>query len=111
MADECKAVIGYTSYPNKRFNLSTEADYYNISSLIWQAAHECDDTDEVIAGACNIVFPRCLMGYSLELCRQSCLGKRVRKPTFRMHCVRLAFWQLSAAASCSHYVQRSLSRF
>lgn len=75
MADECKAIIGYTSYPNERFNLSSEADYHNISSKIWQAAHECDNTDEVIAGACRIVYPRCLMGYSLELCRQSCLGK------------------------------------
>lgn len=78
MPDVCKAVIPYTDYPNKRFDLFIEDDYYNISMKIHEAAQECEDPDEVIAGACSIIYPRCLMGYTLEICRQSCLGKRER---------------------------------
>lgn len=74
MPDECKAVVGYTSYPNERLGLHSYDEYYNATMKIWQAAQECEDSDEVMAGACRVVYPRCLMGWTYELCRQTCLG-------------------------------------
>lgn len=76
MAEECKAVIGFTSYPNERLGLDSAEEYYNVTMMAWRAAQQCEDADEVIAGACHVIYPRCLMGYSLELCRRTCLGER-----------------------------------
>ena len=80
MPDVCKKIIGYTKYPNEHLNLFTEGDYYNITAEIWHAAEQCEDTDEVIAGACHVVYPRCLMGYAVPLCRQACMGEYTEEP-------------------------------
>lgn len=74
MPDECKAAIGYTSYPNDKLGLYNADDYKNVSLRIWQAAQECKDPEEVVKGACHVVYPRCLLGHSLYPCRETCLG-------------------------------------
>jgi hypothetical protein len=71
---ECRGVIPYTSYPNERFGLYTEEDYRNLSAQIASAAEGCSDAESVRVGACQVLFPRCLMGYSLYPCRATCLG-------------------------------------
>ena len=32
------------------------------------------DKDVARWGACNMMYPRCLLGWELQFCRQSCLG-------------------------------------
>lgn len=72
---ECKSVIPYTSYPNTRLGLMDEEAYGNISQMIMEAAQNCTDPEKIMMGACHILFPRCLMGYSFYLCKQTCMGK------------------------------------
>jgi hypothetical protein len=83
MPDVCKAIIPYTSYPNEPLQLFDEEAYVKISTEVWAAAHSCNNTDAIIWGACNAIYPRCLLGFSLYLCRQTCLGK---PPSFNDAC-------------------------
>lgn len=78
MAPECKSIIPYTSYPNEPLGLYDEEAYRNVTADVWAAAYSCNDTEAIIWGACNAIYPRCLMGFPLHLCRQTCLGKRRR---------------------------------
>jgi hypothetical protein len=75
MPDECKAVIGYTSYPNEQLGLYSEDHYRNVSMRVWEAAQECREPEKVVQGACHVVYPRCLLGHTLYVCRQTCLGE------------------------------------
>ncbi|KAF6017572.1 hypothetical protein EB796_024123 [Bugula neritina] len=73
---ECAEFIPYTTYPNKLFNLTTEDEYGNFSASIeFILRNNCTDVDEYWAtwGVCNMMFPRCLQGFELQLCRNTCL--------------------------------------
>lgn len=76
MPEECKPIIPYTSYPNEPLGLYDEAAYRNLTAEVWMAVQSCNNTEEMIWGACNVIYPRCLLGYQLFLCRQTCLGER-----------------------------------
>lgn len=83
---ECAHYVPYTSYPNELFGLDSEEDYLNMSSMMEQALRDSNCTgehEEFTWGVCSILFPRCLLGFSLYPCRQSCLGKQccAREPS------------------------------
>jgi len=67
--------VPYTSFPNERLGLMNEEDYLNVSSLMKEAIENCSRPDELAWGACNILFPRCLLGFDLYPCRDACLGE------------------------------------
>ena len=74
----CRNYIPYVSYPNERFGLYNESDYYNVTAdLIETIEQSCNSSDQqsIQWGVCNMIFPRCLMGFPLYLCRESCLGE------------------------------------
>lgn len=74
--EECSGIIPYTTVPNELFNLTSAYEYGNFSEDIEMAMQNCSlDEDAAVWGVCNIMFPRCLAGYDLQLCRNSCLGK------------------------------------
>ena len=75
---ECGDIIPYTSETNKLFELETEADYMNFSNAIMNSLEECN-MDSYIArwGVCNMMFPRCLLGWELQFCKWTCLGMNV----------------------------------
>jgi hypothetical protein len=75
MPAECKPVIPYTTYPNEPLQLFDEAAYRNLTERVWMAAQSCNNTEAIVWGACNAIYPRCLLGHPLHLCRQTCLGK------------------------------------
>lgn len=79
--EECKDIVPYTTYPNKIFELETEEDYLNFSTTIQKALANCT-IDELTAkwGVCNMMFPRCLMGFELQLCRNTCLSTLLSCP-------------------------------
>jgi hypothetical protein len=70
----CSDVIPYTSYPNTLFNLTDKEDYEEFSMMVKGAIENCTDPETLMKGACHIAFPRCLMGFSLYMCRQTCMG-------------------------------------
>lgn len=74
---ECADIVPYTSYPNTLFGLNETVDYDNFARTLETALQNCT-IDEFRArwGVCNIMFPRCLLGFELQLCRQTCLGKQ-----------------------------------
>ena len=73
---ECRDIIPYTSYPNKLFGLESAEDYNNFTMKMKDALSNCTVDPEMARwGACNIILPRCLLGYDLQLCRNTCLGK------------------------------------
>ena len=74
--EECQHIIPYTSYPNRLFGLEDEEDYKNVTDMVMKAVEDyCNDTDTIGWGACNMLFPRCLLGFPLYLCRETCLGE------------------------------------
>ena len=74
-ADQCSDIIPYTSKTNKLYDLETEEDFKNFSMSLHMALENCTmDKDVARWGACNMIYPRCLMGWELQFCRQSCLG-------------------------------------
>ena len=74
----CADIIPYTSYPNNVLGLRDEDDYKRLLERIDCAKSNCtDDDDKLRWGVCHMVFPRCLMGHQLHLCRSTCRGKRV----------------------------------
>lgn len=73
--DDCKGIIPYVSYPNELLQLYDETEYYNRTAEVWKAAQSCNNTDAIIWGACNAIYPRCLGGYPLYLCKETCLGE------------------------------------
>ena len=75
--DECADIIPYTTYPNQLFELNSTEEYTNFSDAVRMSLEQCS-IDPYMArwGACNMMFPRCLMGYELQFCRKSCLGKK-----------------------------------
>ena len=73
---ECSDIIPYTSYPNEALGLYNRSDYESLSGRIMTAVNSsCSNHTMMRWGACNMLFPRCLMGYDLLLCRNTCLGK------------------------------------
>ena len=74
MPDECKAVVHYTSHSDRKLALPDGEDFGNWTMAILRAARECEDPEEMVAGACLAVFPRCLLGHPLQLCRRTCVG-------------------------------------
>ena len=75
MPDECKRVVHYTSRSGKKLALPEYGeDSANATMAILRAARECEDPEEMVAGACLAVYPRCLLGHSLPLCRRTCVG-------------------------------------
>jgi hypothetical protein len=73
--EECADIIPYTSYPNTLFGLNNEEDYTNFTNTIKAAMSNCTMEEEWAHwGVCNIMFPRCLLGFDLQLCRNTCLG-------------------------------------
>lgn len=74
VAEECADLIPYTTYPNTLFGINGTEEYHNFSNAIQQALQNCT-MDEYWArwGVCNIMFPRCLQGWELQLCRDTCL--------------------------------------
>lgn len=75
MPEQCRHVIPYTSYPNELFGLDSEDQYKNMSAMITAASADCNNTELIGWGACNMLFPRCLLGFPLYLCRETCLGE------------------------------------
>ena len=74
-AEECSDIIPYTSKTNKLYDLETEEDFKNFSMSLHMALENCTmDKDVARWGACNMIYPRCLMGWELQFCRQNCLG-------------------------------------
>jgi len=73
---ECADVVPYTTYPNKLFMLNGTAQYTQFSDNITAALMNCSGLDELSTrwGVCNIMFPRCLLGFELQLCRETCLS-------------------------------------
>ena len=70
---ECADIVPYTSYPNERLGLKDEESYKNLSMAIKRAINEsCGDHEMMRWGACNLVFPRCLLGWELQMCRRTC---------------------------------------
>ena len=76
--DQCSDIIPYTSMTNKLYDLETEEDFKNFSMSLHMALENCTmDKDVARWGACNMIYPRCLMGWELQFCRQSCLGRDI----------------------------------
>ena len=74
-ADQCSDIIPYTSKTNKLYDLETEEDFKNFSMSLHMALENCTmDKDVARWGACNMIYPRCLMGWELQFCQHSCLG-------------------------------------
>lgn len=74
--EECSDIVPYTSYPNKRFGLETEDDYVSFANNVSTALRNCTvDNATAHWGVCNMMFPRCLLGYDLHLCQYTCLGR------------------------------------
>lgn len=78
MPEECGDLIPYTSYPNTRLGLYEEDDYRQFVDMIKGAAANCTDQEKIRWGVCNSVFPRCLKGFQLYMCRDVCEGKTDR---------------------------------
>ena len=73
--DDCRDIIPYTTKTNKLYELETEEDYKNFSDAAIKALEQCTiDAYTARWGVCNMMFPRCLLGWELQFCRQSCLG-------------------------------------
>ena len=72
---ECSDIIPYTSKTNKLYELETKEDYGNFSEAVMRSLEQCT-FDPYMArwGACNMIHPRCLMGWELQFCRKSCLS-------------------------------------
>ena len=75
MPDECRDLIPYTSYPNARLGLYERDDYEELIDMIRGATANCTDQEKIRWGVCNSVFPRCLKGFPLYMCRDVCEGK------------------------------------
>ena len=71
----CADIIPYTSFPNKVLGLEDEDDYKRLLERIHCATSNCTDNEKLRWGVCHMVFPRCLMGHHLHLCRRTCRGK------------------------------------
>ena len=71
----CEDIIPYTSKTNTLYKLETEEEYKNFSGAVIKSLEQCS-IDPYMArwGACNMIHPRCLMGWELQLCKQNCLG-------------------------------------
>ena len=75
--EECSDIIPYTSYPNKLLALESAEDYERLGDRIQKAAANCSDGEKIRWGACHMMFPRCLMGHELYLCKDTCRGTLV----------------------------------
>lgn len=73
--EECADIIPYTKYPNTLFELETDEDYREIADRIYKAAEDCSDNETIRWGACHMLFPRCLLGHELHLCKDTCMGE------------------------------------
>ena len=75
----CSDIIPYTTYPNDVFGLNSTEEYKAFGENITAALMTCTSVDEDVArwGVCNMMFPRCLLGFELQLCQESCMGKCV----------------------------------
>ena len=73
--EECRDIIPYTTYPNQLYELNTTEEYAAFNESIWMALDNCT-MDPYFArwGVCTMMYPRCLQGWELQFCRQSCLG-------------------------------------
>lgn len=74
--EECSDIISYTNYPNTVFNLNSTEEYTAFSDNITAALSNCTGLDPYWSrwDVCHMIFPRCIMGFELILCRQNCLG-------------------------------------
>lgn len=77
--EECKDIIPYTTLPNRLFGLNTEAEYLNFTHDVQMALQNCT-MDEASAkwAVCNMMFPRCLLGWELQVCKKTCLGTNLK---------------------------------
>lgn len=71
----CEDLIPYTSYPNTRLGLHDKDDYEKLLSMVHTSAQNCSDPETIRWGVCNSVFPRCLLGYPLYMCKDICMGE------------------------------------
>lgn len=67
--------MDYSTVPNELFGLMNETDYIQMGGKLKEAADNCSDPEAIYWGACNILFPKCLLKETLLLCRESCLGE------------------------------------
>ena len=73
--DMCADIIPYTSYPNRRLRLFEKDAYEELLDEIKDAASKCKDPEAIRWGVCNSVYPRCLMGHQMYLCKDVCIGE------------------------------------
>lgn len=64
--------MDYASFPNP---LMGSTNYSQFEAKVKAAAESCTNPEAIYWGACNIVYPKCLLGYTLQLCRHTCLGE------------------------------------
>ena len=72
---ECAPYVEYATAPNKLFELMNETDYLEMGTMLKAAADNCSEPEKLYWGACNILYPKCLLGETLPLCRETCLGE------------------------------------
>lgn len=74
--EECRDIIPYTTIPNRLYGLNTTEEYENFATSIENALRDNCTMDESDAkwGVCNMMFPRCLLGWELQFCQEACLG-------------------------------------
>lgn len=94
MSHECKPYVDYASFPNPALGQMNASDYEMLAANVTAAAANCTDAEAIYWGACNIVYPKCLLGSTLQLCRQTCYGKDGRAwPTIWWYVARP--WRVS----------------
>ena len=90
---ECADVVPYTTYPNKLLMLNGTEQYTQFSDNITAALMNCTGLDEYWTrwGVCNIMFPRCLLGFELQLCQETCFGDKLACFTEEINSSRTMF--------------------
>lgn len=67
--------MDHAKYPNPILEPMNETELMMMGERLKAAADNCSNPEVVRWGACNIMYPKCLLGETLQLCRQTCLGK------------------------------------
>lgn len=67
--------MDYASHPNRLLGPMNESEYMMMGEELKAAADNCSNPEVIYWGACNIMYPKCLLGYTLQLCQHTCLGE------------------------------------